>query len=135
MFVAKTEHEMCKIETSINSVRISIKIRKPQEIEVLIVAMLERFMALRADKFEILRKKPASPDFDFSFLVSADHLQRYRKEEIINFILEFIQGIDKEINEMKLEVVNHARVAVNFFVNACSNNKIDWIINNANPSQ
>jgi hypothetical protein len=52
--------------------------------------MLERFMSLRADKFEILRKKPAHDDFDFSFLVSDDHLQRFKKEELINFMLEFI---------------------------------------------
>ena len=47
-------------------------------------------MALRADKFENLRKKPAKENFDFSFLISADHLQKYTKAELINFILEFI---------------------------------------------
>jgi actin related protein 2/3 complex subunit 4 len=87
--------------------------------------MLERFMSLRADKFEILRKKPAHDDFDFSFLVSDDHLQRFKKEELINFMLEFIQGIDKEISEMKLSVINHSRMAACFFTNGLANNKIE----------
>ena len=90
------------IESSVNSVRISIKIKKGLEIEHLLTRMLERFMSLRADRFEIFRKKPAHEGYDFSFLISASHLLTYRKEELINFVLEFIAGIDKEINELKL---------------------------------
>lgn len=52
--------------------------------------MLERFLALRADKFLIMRKKPAHKDYDFSFLITDEHLIKFKKEEIINFILEFI---------------------------------------------
>ena len=40
----------------------------------------------------------------------------------INFVLEFIQGIEKEISEMKLNVINHARVSAGFFVNSIANN-------------
>jgi actin related protein 2/3 complex subunit 4 len=94
------------IEASINSVRISLAIKKNQEIEELLAHMLERFLALRADKFGIMRKKPAFPEYDFSFLITDDHLMKYKKEELINFILEFIQGIDKEINDMKLTIIN-----------------------------
>ena len=86
--------------------------------------MLERFMSLRADKFEILRKKPAHEDFDFSFLVSDDHLQRFKKEELINFMLEFIQGIDKEINDMKLAIITQSRLAATYFTNAIANNPL-----------
>ena len=110
------------IEPSINSVRISVSIKKGLEIEHLLTRMLERFMSLRADKFEILRKKPAREGFDFSFLISADHMQKYTKTELINFVLEFIQGIEKEISEMKLSVINHARVSAGFFVNSLANN-------------
>ena len=122
--IAKSEHECCLIESSINSVRVSIKIKKGMEIEHLLVRMLERFMSLRADRFEIFRKKPAHEGYDFSFLISAQHLLTYRKEELVNFILEFVAGIDKEINELKLDVINSARFAANFFTNACSNNPI-----------
>mmetsp|Transcript_21591 Transcript_21591/g.29808 ORF Transcript_21591/g.29808 Transcript_21591/m.29808 type:complete len:88 (+) Transcript_21591:297-560(+) len=86
--------------------------------------MLERFMTLRADKFNILRKKPAYEEYDFSFVITEDHLQKYKKEELCNFMLEFIQGIDKEISEMKLSVVNQARMAACFYTNALANNKI-----------
>ena len=86
--------------------------------------MLARFMELRADKFEILRRKPVDADYDFSFLISADHLQVYKKEEIVNFILEFINGIGKEINEMKLNVMNQSRIASTFYVQGASNQPI-----------
>jgi ARP2/3 complex 20 kDa subunit (ARPC4) len=52
--------------------------------------MLERFLALRADKFGIMRKKPAHEGYDYSFLITDEHLMKYKKEELINFILEFI---------------------------------------------
>jgi actin related protein 2/3 complex, subunit 4 len=90
MVISKSENEHCLIESSINSVRVSICIKKLNDTELLLTHMLERFMALRADKFEILRKKPAHDEYDFSFLVTDDHLQRFRKEELINFMLEFI---------------------------------------------
>jgi len=112
------------VEASINSVRVSICIRKSSEVESLLTHMLERFMALRADRFEILRKKPINEMFDFSFLISNDHLLKFKKEELINFILEFVQGIDSEITEMKLSVWQHSRLAACFFSNGVCNNKI-----------
>jgi len=124
VLICKSDTECCLIESSVNSVRVSIKIKKAMEIELLLTKMLERFMALRADRFEIFRKKPAHEDYDFSFLISSTHLLTYRKEELINFILEFVAGIDKEINELKLDVINSARFAANFFTNACANNQI-----------
>ena len=106
LLISKSEQEKCLIEASINSVRVSIAIKKNQEIEVLLTHMLERFLSLRADKFQIMRKKPAFEEYDFSFLITDEHLVKFKKEEVINFILEFIQGIDKEINDMKLAIIN-----------------------------
>ena len=113
------------IEASVNSVRVSISIKKNDDLASLLTEMVERFMSLRADKFDILRKKPINNDFDFSFVIVADHLQKYKKEELINFIVEFIHGIDKEINDLKLLVTSHCGTAARFFVNGASNNKID----------
>ena len=121
LIISKSEQEKCLIEASVNSVRVSISIKKNQEIEVLLTHMLERFLSLRADKFQVLRKKPVD-NYDFSFLITDDHLQRYKKEELINFILEFIQGIDKEINDMKLAIISQTRVAAAFFTNGLANN-------------
>ena len=103
--------------------RVSISIKKNQEIEILLTHMLERFLSLRADKFQILRKKPVE-GYDYSFLVTDEHLQKYKKEELVNFILEFIQGIDKEINDMKLAIITQTRLAAAFFTNALANNPI-----------
>jgi actin related protein 2/3 complex subunit 4 len=122
MTVARSDLEKCLIESSINSVRVSVSIKKNQEIEVLLTHMLERFLSLRADKFAIMRKKPAHEGYDFSFLVTDEHLVKFKKEELINFILEFIGGIDKEINDMKLAIINQSRIAAAFFTNAVSNN-------------
>ena len=87
--ICRNEHEQCYIEGSVNSCRISFSIKK-NDLEILLTNMLQRFFALRADRFKIMRRKPADPKFDFSFLITEDHLQKYKKEELINFILEFI---------------------------------------------
>ena len=85
LIISKSEQERCLIEASVNSVRVSISIKKNQEIEILLTHMLERFLSLRADKFQILRKKPVD-GYDYSFLVTDEHLQKYKKEELVNFI-------------------------------------------------
>ena len=113
--MAKTDQEKTFIEASVNTVRVSVSIRKGQAIDVLLTAMLERFMALRADRFDILRKCPINKDYDFSFLISNDHLLKYKKEEIINFIIEFIHKMEEEINSMRIRVNNSARFAAAYF--------------------
>ena len=121
--ITRDADQSCLIEGSVNSCRVSFSIKK-NDVEVLLCHMLQRFFALRADKFKIFRRKPADPDkYDFSFLITEDHLQKYKKEELVNFILEFIQGIDKEISEMKLAVINQARIAASFYANSLANNK------------
>ena len=87
--------------------------------------MLQRFFALRADRFKIMRRIPADPEkYDFCFLISEEHLAKYKKEDLINFILEFMQGIDKEISEMKLAIINQSRIAASFFTNSLANNNV-----------
>jgi actin related protein 2/3 complex subunit 4 len=73
------------------------------------------FIMNRADKMEIYRKKPKE-GFDVSFLITNYHLEVYRKEDIIDFIVEFIQDIEKEINDMKLIVNSQCRVSSTFFM-------------------
>lgn len=73
-----------------------------------------------------MRRVPADPKYDFAFLITEDHLQKYKKEELINFILEFIQGIDKEISEMKLAIINQSRIAASYYANSLANNNNSW---------
>ena len=74
---------------------------------------------------KIMRRIPADKEkYDFSFLITEDHLAKYKKEDLINFILEFMQGIDKEISEMKLAIINQSRIAASFFTNSLANNNV-----------
>lgn len=75
-----------------------------------------------------MRKKCAHPGYDFSFLITEEHLKDYRKEDLINFILEFVSGVDKEINEMKLAMISQARLAATFYCNAIANNTKVWTL-------
>jgi len=68
------------------------------------VGKLSTFLQQRADKFQVLRRKPIDKFYDFSFVISETHLHKYKKEELINFILEFISGIEQETNGMKQKV-------------------------------
>ena len=79
--------------------------------------MLDRFLSLRGDKFQILRKKPIEA-YDFNFLITEENLQKFKKEEVINFILEFFQAIDKEINDVKLAIITQSRLGAIYFTNA-----------------
>ena len=69
-----------------------------------------------------MRRKPADPKYDFCFLITEEHLQKYKKEELINFVLEFMQGIDKEIQDMKLAIITSTRQAATYYSNTIANN-------------
>ena len=51
-----------------------------------------------------------------SFLVTHAHLEKMWKEKLIDFIIDFMEDIDKEISAMKLAVNARARlIATEFF--------------------
>ena len=56
--VARNENEKVLIEPSVNSVRVSIKIKQADEIENILVHKFTRFLTQRAEAFFILRRKP-----------------------------------------------------------------------------
>lgn len=56
--VSRNENEKVFIEPSINSVRISIRIKQADEIENILVHKFTRFLTQRAEAFFILRRKP-----------------------------------------------------------------------------
>lgn len=57
LIVARNENERVLIEPSINSVRVSIKIKQADEIEHILVHKFTRFLTQRAEAFFILRRK------------------------------------------------------------------------------
>lgn len=58
MTIARNENEKVLIEPSINSVRVSIRIKQADEIEHVLVHKFTRFLTQRAESFFILRRKP-----------------------------------------------------------------------------
>jgi actin related protein 2/3 complex subunit 4 len=113
--ICRNEDEKVEIEPTINSVRVNIVIKKHADIETLLMDIYSNYIMNRADKMEIYRKKPKD-GFDVSFLITNYHLENYKKEDIIDFIVEFIQDIEKEINDMKLIVNSQCRVSSTFFM-------------------
>ena len=56
--VSRNENERVLIEPSINSARVSIRIKQADEIENILVHKFTRFLTQRAEAFFILRRKP-----------------------------------------------------------------------------
>lgn len=46
------------IETSVNSVRVSLRLKQLDELDEILARKFARFLMLRADNFSVLRRKP-----------------------------------------------------------------------------
>lgn len=106
--ICRNEHEKCYIETSINSVRISFKIKQIDQLDALLVKKYMAFLMQRAEALDILRRV-AVRDYDVSFLVTNFHCQQYNKQKLIAFICHFVEDINAEITELKLLVNTRGR--------------------------
>jgi len=115
LVVARNEGEKCLIEGSINSVRISIKIKQSDEMENVLVDRFSRFLAQRADDFVILRRA-AVKGYDVSFLITNFHTEEMKKDKLIDFVIQFMEEINSEISALKLAVNSRARVVSNAFL-------------------
>jgi actin related protein 2/3 complex subunit 4 len=113
--ICRNEDEKIEIEPAINSVRINIAIKKHADLEELLVDIYTKYLMNRADKLNILRKKPKD-GFDVSFLVTNYHLESYKKEDLIDYIVEFVQDLTKEITEMKLIVNSQSRLVTTYLM-------------------
>ena len=155
VIISRNERERVLIESSINSVRISIAIKQADDIESILAHKFTRFMMMRADNFVILRRKPvklsfsangqntgtlsinktptgsyssingfkdgnginsSSYDYDISFLITNFHTESMYRYKLIDFIIHFMEEIDKEINEMKLAINARARITAEEFL-------------------
>ena len=58
--ISRNENERVLIEPSINSIRVSIKIKQADEIERILCHKFTRFMMQRAERFIVLRRKPVA---------------------------------------------------------------------------
>jgi len=113
--ISRNEKEKVLIEGSVNSLRISIAIKQADEIEKILCHKFMRFMMMRAENFIVLRRKPVE-GFDISFLITNFHTEQMYKHKLVDFIIHFMEEIDKEISEMKLAVNSRARISAEEFL-------------------
>jgi len=107
--VSRNKTEQVLIEGSVNSLRISIKVKQSDEVEQILCKKLMRFLMQRAENFVILRRKPVK-GYDISFLITNFHAESMYKHKLVDFIISFMEAVDSEISEMKLSVNARARV-------------------------
>lgn len=113
--ISRNEKERVLIETSVNSVRFSISIKQADEIEKILCHKFTRFMMMRAENFIILRRKPIE-GYDISFLITNFHTEQMYKHKLVDFVIHFMEEVDKEISELKLSVNSRARICAEEFL-------------------
>ncbi|KAK1259868.1 Actin-related protein 2/3 complex subunit 4 [Acorus gramineus] len=131
VLICRNEAEKCLIETSINSLRISIKVKQSDELENILTKKFLRFLSMRAEAFQVLRRKPvqflptlhgskrhclAHEGYDISFLITNYHCEDMHKHKLIDFIVQFMEDIDKEITELKISVNTRGRLVATEFL-------------------
>lgn len=76
-------------------------------------------MMQRAESFIILRRKPV-PGYDISFLITNAHSETMLKHKLVDFIIHFMEEVDKEISEMKLSLNARARIVAESYLGTVS---------------
>jgi actin related protein 2/3 complex, subunit 4 len=92
--ISRNENERVLIEPSINSIRMSIKIKQADEIERILCHKFTRFMMQRAENFVVLRRKPV-PGYDISFLITNTHTETMLKHKIVDFVIQYVCFLPK----------------------------------------
>ncbi|KAK8886931.1 Actin- protein 2/3 complex subunit 4 [Tritrichomonas musculus] len=108
IMIARSELECVLIETSINSVRINVKVKQLDDVDNFITKMFMRFLCQRADAFRILRRKPIA-GYDISFLITNIHTEQMILSKLIEFVITFLQDVDKELSDLKVTLNKRAR--------------------------
>lgn len=113
--VSRNEKERVLIEGSINALRVSIAVKQADEIEKILCHKFMKFMMMRAESFIILRRK-AVEGYDISFLITNFHTEQMYKHKLVDFVIHFMEEIDKEISEMKITLNARARIVAEEFL-------------------
>ncbi|XP_036597961.1 actin-related protein 2/3 complex subunit 4-like [Trichosurus vulpecula] len=114
--ISRNEKEKVLIEGSINSVRVSIAVKQADEIEKILCHKFTFFMMMRAEKFFILHSKPVK-GYDIVFLITNFHTEQMYKHRLLDFVIHFMEKIDKEISETKLSVNAPSHIVAQEFLN------------------
>ncbi|GJW13904.1 ribonuclease H-like domain-containing protein [Tanacetum coccineum] len=79
------------------------------EVENILTKMFLRFLSMRAEAFQVLHRKPLQ-GYDISFLITNYHYEEMKKQKLIDFIVQFMEDIEKEISELKLAMNTRGRL-------------------------
>ncbi|KAG0326387.1 Actin- protein 2/3 complex subunit 4 [Dissophora globulifera] len=115
LVVSRNDKEKVLIETSVNSMRISIAIKQADDMERILAHMFTRFFMQRAESFIILRRKPIQ-GYDISFLVTNAHTEQMYKHKLVDFIIDFMEVVDSEISKTKISMNERARIVAESFL-------------------
>jgi actin related protein 2/3 complex subunit 4 len=117
--ICRSERESVLIEPSINSVRLSLRIKQADEMERILVKAFTAFLMKRAEQFLVLRRKPVE-GYDLSFLITHAHAEALVKAKLVDFIIGFMEDIDREVSAMRLAVNARARAVAGTFLEGLS---------------
>lgn len=120
IMIHRSEHEFVMIETAVNSVRMSIKVKQLDEMDAILANKFSRFLMQRAENFVVLRRKPM-PGYDVSFLLTNFNLESMWKHKLVDFVVQFMEEIDSEISAMKIQVNERARTVSYQFLKEFTN--------------
>ncbi|KAH8920675.1 ARP23 complex 20 kDa subunit [Atractiella rhizophila] len=115
ILITRTPLEAVLIEPSINSTRVSLKIKQADEIETILTNRFTRFMMQRAENFVILRRRPIK-GYDISFLITNRNTEEMLKNKLVDFVIQFMEDVDREISEMKLSLNARARIVAESYL-------------------
>lgn len=54
--------------------------------------------------------------YDISFLITNFHTEQMYKHKLVDFIIQFMEDVDKEISEMKLSLNARARIVAETYL-------------------
>lgn len=87
LLISRNASEQVLIEPSINSVRVSIRIKQADEIERILCHKFTRFLMMRAESFVVLRRVPVK-GYDISFLVTNKNVEEMMKHKLVDFVIQ-----------------------------------------------
>lgn len=96
--------------------------KKPEPLDKLIISKITKFFERRAERLLIFRRMPIR-GYDCSLLITDRHLEKFDKKMLIEWILEFVETMDQEVTEMRLNLNTQTRAAAGYFVERMAGKK------------
>lgn len=62
--------------------------------------------------------------YDISFLITNFHSESMLKHKLVDFIIQFMEDVDKEISEMKLSLNARARIVAESYLSTVSSHVV-----------